>query len=218
MDVLLAENNFQKFFVAGGWLVWIVLLPMSALAVQLVVQNSLLLRRRKLLPEEEIDQVRQKINNGNAEAALSYVDKKESLLARTLQAGLSQYSAGREAMENVMVKTIEEQSSGLMRKIEWLNVVGNVAPMIGLFGTVWGMIDAFNGIVEAGGQPEPVDLADGISIALVTTWWGLIVAIPALAAYGFFRNRIDTFAAETAVTAEHILKDMKATESGTTKT
>lgn len=218
MDVLLAENNFQKFFVAGGWLVWIVLLPMSALAVQLVVQNSLLLRRRKLLPEEEIDQVRQKTNNGNAEAALSYVDKKESLLARTLQAGLSQYSAGREAMENVMVKTIEEQSSGLMRKIEWLNVVGNVAPMIGLFGTVWGMIDAFNGIVEAGGQPEPVDLADGISIALVTTWWGLIVAIPALAAYGFFRNRIDTFAAETAVTAEDILKDMKATESGTTTT
>ena len=218
MAVLLAVNNFQKFFVAGGWLVWIVLLPMSALAVQLVVQNSLLLRRRKLLPEEEIDQVRQKIKNGDAEAALSYVDKKESLLARTLQAGLSQYSAGREAMENVMVETIEEQFSGLMRKIEWLNVVGNVAPMIGLFGTVWGMIDAFNGIVEAGGQPEPVDLADGISVALVTTWWGLVVAIPALAAYGFFRNRIDTFAAETAVTAEDILKGMQATESGTTKT
>ena len=213
MDVLLAANNFQKFFVAGGWLVWIVLLPMSALAIQLVVQNSLLLRRRKLLPEEEIDQVRKKIKNGDAEAALTYIDKKESLLARTLQAGLSQCSAGREAMENVMVEMIEEQSTGLMRKIEWLNVVGNVAPMIGLFGTVWGMIDAFNGIVEAGGQPEPVDLADGISVALVTTWWGLVVAIPALAAYGFFRNRIDTFAAETAVTAEDILKGMQATES-----
>ena len=206
MDFILAVNNFQKFFVAGGWLVWIVLLPMSALAVQLVVQSSLLLRRQKLLPDEEIDQMRQKLKKGDKDAAIAYVEKRDSLLARTLYAGLSQLSSGREAMENVMVETIEEQSTGLMRKIEWLNIVGNVAPMIGLFGTVWGMINAFNGIVEAGGQPEPVDLADGISVALVTTWWGLVVAIPALAAYGFFRNRIDTFAAETAVTAEDILQ------------
>lgn len=97
----------------------------------------------------------------------------------------------------------------MLRKIEWLNIIGNVAPMIGLFGTVWGMIEAFNRIVQAQGQPEPERLADAISIALVTTLWGLFTAIPALAAYGSLRNRIDAITAETSVTAEALIERME---------
>ena len=104
-----------------------------------------------------------------------------------------------------VTESLEQDTANLLRKIEWLNLIGNVAPMIGLFGTVWGMIEAFNGIVQAGGQPQPADLAAGISVALVTTWWGLIVAIPALAAFGFLRNRIDSFTAEVALTSEKLL-------------
>ncbi len=111
-------------------------------------------------------------------------------------------------MENGMAEMMEQETTHLLRKIEWLNILGNVAPMVGLFGTVWGMIDAFNQIVVKGGQPEPADLAGGISVALVTTWWGLIIAIPALAAYGSLRNRIDSLVAEIAVFAENLLRNI----------
>ncbi len=107
---------------------------------------------------------------------------------------------------------LEQQSSVLFRKIEWLNIIGNVAPMIGLFGTVWGMIEAFNRIVRAHGQPEPDQLAGAISIAMVTTLWGLFAAIPALAAYGSLRNRIDGLSAEVALVAEKVLRDFSDTE------
>ena len=85
----------------------------------------------------------------------------------------------------------------LMRRIEYLNVIGNVSPMIGLFGTVVGMILAFLEIASRhGGMPAADKLAGNIGIALVTTLWGLGIAIPALSAFALFRNRIDTYAAE----------------------
>ena len=119
--------------------------------------------------------------------------------------GLVELEDGRSAADNAVAEKVEQEATGLLRQIEWLSIIGNVAPMIGLFGTVWGMINAFDGIVRAGGQPEPAELAGGISVALVTTWWGLIVAIPALAAYGSLRNRTDSFSAEAAVIAEEVL-------------
>ena len=83
---------------------------------------------------------------------------------------------------------------------------------MGWLGRGGGIIYAFHCIVQAGGQPEPANLAGGISVALVTTWWGLVVAIPALAVYGFLRNRIDILSAEAAVTAEELLRDSENTK------
>jgi len=78
--------------------------------------------------------------------------------------------------------------------------------MVGLFGTVWGMINAFNRILETAGQPDPADLAGGISTALLTTWWGMLVAIPALASHGLLRNRIDHLADSIATEGEAVIK------------
>ena len=88
-------------------------------------------------------------------------------------------------------------------------LIGNVSPMVGLFGTVFGMIKLFNTIVTAGGQPQPAQLADGISIALVTTLWGLFIAIPALAIHGVFRNRIETLASDAVTEAENIMPEIR---------
>jgi biopolymer transport protein ExbB len=96
-----------------------------------------------------------------------------------------------------------------MRSIEWLNLIGNVSPMVGLFGTVFGMIKLFDAIVTAGGQPQPAQLAGGISVALVTTFWGLFIAIPALAIHGVFRNRIETLANDAVIEAEHIVPEIR---------
>jgi biopolymer transport protein ExbB len=81
--------------------------------------------------------------------------------------------------------------------------------MVGLFGTVFGMIKLFNAIVIAGGQPQPAQLAEGISVALVTTFWGLFIAIPALAIHGVFQNRIETILSDATVEAENILPQIK---------
>ena len=126
----------------------------------------------------------------------------ESLLAVTLRSGAGAKAKGRAKTEQAMRDTLQVEAERYARSLERLNLIGNVAPMIGLFGTVWGMINAFYGIVEVGGQPEPVDLADGIGMALITTWWGLIVAIPALTAAGLLRNRLEGGVQEVAELAE----------------
>jgi biopolymer transport protein ExbB len=83
----------------------------------------------------------------------------------------------------------DELLSARLRELERLNVLGQVAPMIGLFGTVYGMIVAFQTIASTGGAADPVLLAGGIGTALVTTFWGLLIAIPATSAYALVRNR-----------------------------
>jgi biopolymer transport protein ExbB/TolQ len=103
-------------------------------------------------------------------------------------------------------ESVQEQCFALMRKAEWCGLIGNVAPMVGLFGTVYGMIQAFNILGISSGQPAPGQLAGSISVALVTTFWGLLVAIPALFLAGFFRTRVEGFASEAAVEVEALLE------------
>ena len=112
-------------------------------------------------------------------------------------------------MRNLLFESLQEQALRLGRRIEWLNLIGNVSPMVGLFGTVFGMIKLFNAIVIAGGQPQPAQLAEGISVALVTTLWGLFIAIPSLAIHGVFANRIETLLSDAMAEAENILTEMR---------
>ena len=204
-----SPGNFQRFFIAGGPLVWFLLLPLSALTIQLIVRDCLIIRRGSIIPAGLIDGLLPLMQASRSDAAKEYLEERDGFLARVLQVGLAQTSHGLAAMENAVAEMLEQETTQLLRRIEWLSIIGSVAPMIGLFGTVWGMINAFTGIVQAGGQPEPADLAGGISTALVTTWWGLVVAIPALAAYGYLRNRIDVLTAEAAVSAEETLRNIK---------
>jgi biopolymer transport protein ExbB len=112
-------------------------------------------------------------------------------------------------MRNLLAESLQDQAAALLRRIEWLNLIGNVSPMVGLFGTVYGMIMLFNAIVLAGGQPQTIQLADGISVALVTTFWGLLIAIPAVGIHGVFRNRIEALVNDAVVAAEGIMPEIK---------
>jgi biopolymer transport protein ExbB len=202
-----SPSSFQRFFVDGGLLVWILLL-LSLLTIKLIVQYFLAVRRSQLLPPTTLQRVADLLTGTEHRPTLDLLTNDQSLIGRTLYAGLTEAAHGGAAVRMAITESLEQDTANLLRKIEWLNLIGNVAPMIGLFGTVWGMIEAFNGIVQAGGQPQPADLAAGISVALVTTWWGLIVAIPALAAFGFLRNRIDSLTAEVALTCEKLLANI----------
>jgi biopolymer transport protein ExbB len=96
-----------------------------------------------------------------------------------------------------------------MRRVEYLAVIGGIAPMLGLLGTVVGLTFAFHEVASTDGVARAADLADGIYHALVSTVGGLIVAIPAMAMYAAFRNRVDQLAAEAAYTALHALGPVK---------
>ncbi|MBN1846598.1 MAG: MotA/TolQ/ExbB proton channel family protein [Sedimentisphaerales bacterium] len=206
------NGYFQRFFVDGGPIVWFILLPLSLLTVSLIVQYFLVIRRANLLPAAVMSRMEKLAQASPGRPMRDFLQQEENFLTRCVRVALAQPDAA--ARENALMESLEQQSTALLRKIEWLNIIGNVAPMIGLFGTVWGMIEAFNRIVRAQGQPEPDQLAGAISIALVTTLWGLFTAIPALAAYGSLRNRIDAITAETAIAAENLLRLLPPEESG----
>ena len=116
-----------------------------------------------------------------------------------------------------MEDAVAEQAARLYRKIEYLSVIGNLAPMCGLLGTVTGMIFAFQQVAVSQGAAGAADLAEGIYSALVTTVGGLIVAMPALAAFAVFRNRIDQLIAEIAFVAQHVFTPVRRRVSATVR-
>ena len=108
-----------------------------------------------------------------------------------------------------MEEALEEHAAKLSRKIEHLNLIGSVAPMVGLFGTVYGIIGMFISISDSGGIPVMSRISHDLGNALVATFWGLLVAIPALAVFGLLRNRIDVLLGECAATAERLMAVFK---------
>ena len=203
------QTFFEQFIIAGGAIVWFVLLPMSLITVYLVAEHCLSIRRRKLLPDgigRSIGGMIRRFGLGQIEARIAGDNDLVSLAtARALAGGRGDWFR----MRNLLGESLQDQASRLFRKIEWLNLIGNVSPMVGLFGTVFGMITLFNDIVAAGGEPKMAQLARGISIALVTTFWGLFVAIPALAVHGVFRNRIETLVNDAVTEAEILMPEIR---------
>lgn len=131
-----------------------------------------------------------------------------------LHAGLSEAANGFPAMVRALEDALDDRSARLFRKIEYVNIIGHVAPMIGLLGTVTGMIMLFAEIHAADAFPGARVVADRIAVALITTFWGLAVAIPALSIYAIFRNRIDVLTAECALAAEHVVTVFKPAAAG----
>ena len=203
------QTFFAQFIIAGGPIVWFVLLPMSLITVYLAVEYSLTIRREKLVPGgigDRIVTVIRQYGPGQLEARIS---EQNDFVSVAVSKALGQGRGDWFRMRSVLDESLQEQAGGLLRRIEWVNLIGNVSPMVGLFGTVFGMIKLFNAIVMAGGQPQPAQLAGGISVALVTTFWGLFIAIPALAMHGVFCNRIETLVNDAVVESENIVPEIR---------
>jgi biopolymer transport protein ExbB len=123
--------------------------------------------------------------------------------------GLGEVDGGWPEIEKGMEDAAAEQAARLFRKVEYLSVVGNIAPMVGLLGTVVGMLIAFKEVADTEGSAGAAQLAEGIYQALVTTVVGLIIAIPSLGAFAVLRNRVDQFVAEASYAALHALSPLK---------
>ena len=204
-----SQTFFKQFIAAGGPIVWFILLPMSVVTVFLAVEHGFIIRRKRLLPDGAGQRVVEMIRQFGPEQLEAEIGSQDDFVSVAAVKAVGQSRGDWLRMRSALAESLQEQAWGLMRRIEWFNLIGSVSPMVGLFGTVFGMIKLFNAIVVAGGQPQPAQLADGISVALVTTFWGLIIAIPALAVHGIFRNRIETLVSDAIVEVENIESEIR---------
>ena len=177
-------------FQAAGWPIWLLLIA-SIVAVTLIIERSIYLRRSKLLPRQLLDEVVRVYHNGKVTPDVIDKLRTNSPLGTVLAAALRNVEAPRE----VMKESIEEAGRGVAHLLErfltTLGTIASLAPLMGLFGTIVGMIEIF-GSQTAGGA-NPAQLAHGISVALYNTGFGLAIAMPALVAYRHFRALVDSF-------------------------
>jgi biopolymer transport protein ExbB len=192
----------------GGPVAYFIIL-LSLVALALVVMHVLQIRRSSLLPESQLLILEEFLSNGHVEEALSYcVDpKNDSYLTRILASGLLRFQRsafGPFEFKNALEEAGEDQTSRLFRSTDALGLIGTIAPLLGLLGTVLGMVGAFETIGQTTANTHSA-LAVNISEALVTTMLGLVLAIPCVTLFSFFRNRIEGLSAEAAVEIERLV-------------
>jgi biopolymer transport protein ExbB len=178
---------------AAGWPIWFLLLA-SVIAVALIIERGTALRRTKIVPAGLLQSaVAEYRRTGVTEDLLKRLNG-HSPLGRVLAAGIKNASSSRE----IMKESIEEAGRGVAHELErFLTTLGTIAsmsPLLGLFGTIVGMIEIFGSATAAGNNPQ--QLAHGISVALYNTGFGLIIAIPAMIAYRHFRAFVDSCVVE----------------------
>ena len=175
---------------SAGWPIYFLLIA-SIIALALIIERSLSLRSSRILPKTLLDEVIRVYHGGRISPDVTNKLEQNSPLGRVLAAGLRNVDAPRE----VMKESIEEAGRGaahdLERFLTTLGTIASLAPLMGLFGTVVGMIEIF-GAQNATGA-NPAQLAHGISVALYNTGFGLMIAMPALFFYRHFRALVDGF-------------------------
>lgn len=217
--ILLADTAWLLQLVTSGGplgialLVLLVLLSLASLA--LAVEQFASLRPARLAPAGLAERVGKLLESGDLDGA-QRVSRDGSVLGAVLNAAIdeaNQLAASPEpawpAIEKTMEDRVEAESARLMRRLDYLALIGNLAPMIGLLGTVVGMIVAFREVAATQGAATAGELASGIYQALVTTVGGLIVAIPSLAVFHVLRHRLDALMATVVEQAERATRPIK---------
>jgi biopolymer transport protein ExbB len=207
-----APETLLEIVFSGGWVgitIMVLIILCSVAALALAAEQLLALRTSVLMPPGLRERVQQQLVAGNLKGAFQACEAQPSFLSFVLRASLSEAESGWSAVEKALEDSTAEQTARLMRRVEYLAVIGSIAPMLGLLGTVVGLTFAFHEVASTQGVARAADLADGIYHALVSTVGGLIVAIPSMAMYAALRNRIDQLAAETAYAALHVLGPVK---------
>ncbi len=176
-----------------GIVLWLSILGCSVACVALIVDSFITIRQAKISPVDLENQVREAMEEGDVMKALDHCESDPSPLANILSAGFSNVQEGFEAIQDAVGVAADMESERLLQRVTYLNVVGNLSPMLGLLGTVQGMILAFATLAtQASGAGQTAALALNISQALYTTAAGLSVAVPAVGFFYFFKNRATT--------------------------
>ena len=182
--------TFGTLIKQGGWAMY----PLGLFSLAMfyfIIRNSLLLREKNMLSENLKEQIEELMAKRDVSGVRELCAANDSLLTAVLDAGMERISEEHEYDAPHVMEAIEEagneQMVTFMKPINFLSIIGGTAPMLGLLGTVSGMIKAFS-IIAQGGMGDPGKLAGSIGEALITTATGLVIAIPAMIAYFIFKN------------------------------
>jgi biopolymer transport protein ExbB len=200
-----AQKSYLMWMIEASGIFGAVIALESFVLVALIAMNTLQIRRNNFLPQPFIDAFEQKLQAKDYQGAYETAKGDESFLAKVLTGGLGKLSKGYEEAVQGMQEVGEEEAMELEHKLSYISLIATTAPMLGLLGTVQGMIASFRVIATSETAPKPKDLADGISTALFTTLEGLVVAIPAILAYGLYRNKVSKLTFEVGLMSEGLM-------------
>jgi biopolymer transport protein ExbB len=178
---------------AAGWPIWLLIIA-SLIAVTLIVERAIYLRSKNIIPPKLLDEVVNELKTKGVSTAMLSRLSAGSPLGKVFSAGLKNIKSQPEVMKESIEEAGRAATHDMERFLTTLGTIASISPLLGLFGTVVGMIEIF-GAQNAGGA-APAELAHGISVALYNTAFGLIVAVPSMIAYRHFRASVDSFTIE----------------------
>jgi biopolymer transport protein ExbB len=196
-----------------GVLLWTGLFATSLAGIYLIIDSFVKIRPSKIMPASLLEKVRAAMNEGDLGKALEYCKEEPTVLSNILRAGFENVEEGFDVIQESINAVADLESEKLLQKVSYLSVVSNLAPMLGLLGTVQGMIYAFAtlGTQQAGAAQQAL-LAQNISQALYTTAAGLSVAVPAVAFFYFFRNRANNIILSMVILTNDLIKTLRNVE------
>jgi biopolymer transport protein ExbB len=187
-----SQNNvgtWQYTVEAMGW-VGVILICLSVAGLALLIEFGVNLRREKMIPSHIVAELEGLFEQEQYEDAIQLCESQDCLLSRIMAGGLEKLGGNYTKMVQAVQEVADKEVTRVNQRLGHLALIGTIAPMFGLLGTVTGMIIAFNVIASKAGTANPADLAYGISQALINTLIGLVVAIPVLTGYTLFKNKV----------------------------
>lgn len=187
------------------------LLLLSIYFTALVIRLFMEFRMTEAVPPPLVEKLDVAIKDRKFQEAYDACRDNDSFLARVVRTGVANLPNGRAEAKEAMHNVTEEIVTGMEARISYLAIIGTLGPMIGLVGTIWGMIMSFQVIATTqGAQAKPAEIAEGISTALFITLEGVSLAVPAIYFHALFRNRIAKMAMETTKVAERTINSLVA--------
>ena len=182
---------------------------LSVFFVTLVVLNWMAITRDNIMPQTMLTQFTAQLEEKNYQEAYETAKASDSPQGKILAAGLAKIGSGYEIAQQAMADVAEEEITRLEQRLGYVSMISGLAPMLGLLGTVYGMVASFNVIARSTSAPQANELASGISTALITTEVGLFIAIPAVLCFEFLRNKLALLVLELNVQTENLMSRFK---------
>lgn len=204
-DDLPKERSFLMWMIEASGIFGFILLLISIVMIALCVTNTMQIKRELYVPAEFIEEFQKKLEAKDYKGAYEFAKGDESLIARMMATGMSRLDRGYEVAMEGMMEVADEENMSREHSLSYIALIASTAPMVGLMGTVYGMVLSFQKIANSTVSPKPSELADGIATALFTTLEGLAIAIPAMAAYTILKNRLTRYMLDSSVASETLM-------------
>ncbi len=205
------HSEFYTVLFGSGWLgtlLWAALFGALGYFIYLAIDCGILVRASKIMPQSLITNVQNAMKEGDVVKALQFCENEPTPMANILSAAFIHVEEGYDIIQEAVSAAADLETERIMQRLAWISVCANIAPQLGLLGTVQGMIMAFANL-GSGGTPDVGMLATNISQALYTTAGGLTTSIPAVCAFYYYRNKANQIILRMEATTMELIKDLR---------